>query len=430
MTLALIMYRLASTLAEPFAPMLLKRRVKAGKERAERLPERLGRSKTRRPTGPLVWMHAASVGESQLLLTVLREVRALVPNVRAVMTTQTLTSADMVARSGDDIVIHQMAPVDAPGAVGRFLDHWRPDAVVFAEGEIWPNLLLAVGRRKLPAALINARMTDRSIEGWVGRLATARKLFGVFGFVGAADPKTAGALDAILGRQPDVIGNLKRAMQATPAAGEMVERWRAEMARRRMLLAASTHEGEEDMALDALEMVRKGGGGTPLLVIAPRHPERGKEIAGLCAVRGLRTQLRSQDRGTPGADCDVLVADTLGEMMLWFEVADGVFLGGASVDDVGGHNPMEPAQLRQKVFCGPYGFNFQDTFDALEGCGALVIGRDAKALATFWGSALKHGGGAGADWAAVTAYLAESKAAMTTTVGAINGMLEGAKRHA
>lgn len=430
MTLALIMYRLGSTLAEPFAPMLLKRRLKAGKERAERLPERLGRSKTRRPAGHLLWMHAASVGESQLLLTVLRAVRARAPDVRAVITTQTLTSADMVARSGEDVAIHQMAPVDAPGAVGRFLDHWRPDAVVFAEGEIWPNLLMALGRRKLPAALINARMTDRSIEGWIGRLATARKLFGVFGFVGAADPKTAGALDAILGRRPDVIGNLKRAMQATPAAEDIVAGWRRDLARRKMLLAASTHEGEEHLVLDALEMVRKGGGGTPLLVIAPRHPERGEAIAELCREREFKTQLRSADRSMPGADCDVLVADTLGEMMLWFEVADGVFLGGASVDDVGGHNPMEPAQVRQRVFCGPYGFNFQDTFDALEGCGALVIGREAKDLAAFWGAALKNGGGDGADWAAVTAYLAESKGAMTSTVGAICGMLEGAKRHA
>ena len=162
------------------------------------------------------------------------------------------------------------------------------------------------------------------------------------------------------------------------------------------------------------------------LRIAPRHPERGNDIVELCRARGLMVQQRSSDGSVPGADCDVLVADTLGEMMFWFEAADGVFLGGASVDGVGGHNPMEPAQARRRVFCGPYGFNFDDTFDALEACGALAIGRDAKELAVFWGACLKGGGDAGADWGAVTAYLAESQAAMTATVGAVCALVEGA----
>ncbi len=427
--MSLKLYRFASALAAPLAPLALKQRLKAGKERPERLDERLGRSSLARPDGPLLWMHGASVGESQLLLSVLREVRRVRPDVAAVITTQTLTSADLVARSADERLVHQMAPVDSPGAVKRFLDHWRPDGVVFAEGEIWPNLLLAVGERRLPAALVNARMTERSIEGWLKRRATARKLFGVFDFVGAADPKTAGGLDAILGRRPDVIGNLKRAMQATTASPEVVARWRGELGLRKMLLAASTHPGEEELALDGLAAVRKTGD-APLLVIAPRHPERGAEIVEMCAELGWTVQQRSVDGATPGAGCDVLVADTLGEMMFWFEAADGVFLGGASVDGVGGHNPMEPAQVRRRVFCGPYGFNFGDTFDALEQCGAVVVGRSATELASFWNKCLKVGGDHGADWAAVTAYLAESRAAMTASVGAVGALLAGARRDA
>ncbi len=429
MTLALTLYRLATGLAEPFATGALKRRVKAGKERAERIHERLGRDLPKRPDGPLIWLHGASVGESQLLLNVLREVRSLRPDLSAVVTTQTLTSADLVARSADDNLIHQMAPIDSPGAVKRFLDHWWPDAVAFAEGEIWPNMLTAIRRRKLPAALVNARMTDRSIEGWMGRRSTARQLFGAFMFAGAADAKTAGALDAIMGRRPDVIGNIKRAMRATAASEGVVSVWRGEMKRRQVLLAASTHEGEESLALDAYAQI-VANGSSPLLVIAPRHPERGDDVVALARERGLTVQQRSADRATPGPDCDVLVADTLGEMMFWFEVADGVFLGGASVDGVGGHNPMEPAQVRQRVWCGPHGFNFADTFDALEACGALVIGRSAKELATFWNVCLRDDGDAGADWAAVTAYLAESRAAMTTTVGAVYALLDGGGRHA
>lgn len=426
MTLALGMYRLATGMAEPFAPMILRKRLKSGKERADRVGERMGRTSVARPNGPLIWMHGASVGESQLLLSVLREVWASRTDVSAVVTTQTLTSADLIARSSSERVVHQMAPVDSPGAVKRFLDHWRPDAVVFAEGEIWPNMLSAVSQRQLPAALVNARMTDTSIDGWLKRRATARQLFGVFHFVGAADPKTAGALDSILDRRPDVIGNLKRAMQAKPADPELVNNWRAEIGQRRVLLAGSTHPGEEALALDALDRVRRGGGGQPLLVIAPRHPERGAEIAALCGTRGLNVQVRSKNNAVPKASCDALVADTLGEMMFWFEVADGVFLGGASVDGVGGHNPMEPAQVHRRVFCGPHGFNFIDTFDALERCGAVVVGQGAGELATFWGACLRDGPAAHADWAAVAAYLAESRAAMTVTVGAVRSLLEGA----
>lgn len=425
MTLALGMYRLASGIAEPFAPMILRGRLKSGKERAERLGERLGRASVARPAGKLVWMHGASVGESQLLLSVLREVWANGGEVSAVLTTQTLTSADLVGRSASDRLIHQMAPVDSPGAVRRFLDHWRPDAVVFAEGEIWPNMLTAVRRRALPAALVNARMTDNSIDGWTKRRATARELFSAFDFVGAADPKTAGGLDAILGRRPAVISNLKRAMHARAADAGLVDEWRSGIGRRKVLLAASTHDGEESLALDAFDRVR-GGGGEPLLVIAPRHPERGADVLELAAARGLSTQLRSRDHAIPGENIDVLVADTLGEMMFWFEVADGVFLGGASVDGVGGHNPMEPAQVHRRVFSGPHAFNFLDTFDALERCGALVFGRTSDELATFWGVSLKDGPAAHVDWAAVTAYLTESRAAMTRTVSAVRGLLEKA----
>lgn len=423
MTFALGLYRLGTTLAEPFAPLALRRRLKSGKEREDRIAERLGRSAAQRPDGPLLWMHGASVGESQVLLSLLKEAWEGGLRASAVITTQTLTSADLVARSAGERLVHQMAPIDAPGSVRRFLDHWRPDGVVFAEGEIWPNMLRAVARRRLPAALVNARMTDSSLKGWLQRRATARKLFGVFGFVGAADPKTAGGLDAILGRRPDIIGNLKRAMRVKPAEPNLVSAWRGNIGRRQMLLAASTHEGEDELVLDAFDQVRRGGVGRPLLVVAPRHPERGRPIADLCRSRGLNVQLRSQDASPPDDTVDVLVADTLGEMMFWFEVADGVFLGGASVDAVGGHNPMEPAQVHRRVFCGPYGFNFSDTFDALERCGAVVIGNSADDLAIFWGSCLREGPETGADWAAVTSYLAESRAAMTASVAALRGLL-------
>jgi len=186
-TATLALYRIATTLLEPFAPALVRNRVKSGKERAERTGERFGRTGVARPSGPLLWMHGASVGESKLLLDLFEAVRRRRPDTHALVTTQTTTSADMITSKSPAGVIHQMAPVDAPGAVARFLEHWRPDAAVFAEGEIWPNMLLGLKRARIPGALVNARMTTKTLASWNGRKTSAQELFATFNFIGAAD---------------------------------------------------------------------------------------------------------------------------------------------------------------------------------------------------------------------------------------------------
>ena len=430
MTLALSMYRiLARTVLEPIAPAILSRRAARGKERRERLGERTARASTARPDGTLVWLHGASVGESRLLLEVLDALRARRPDLRALITTQTLTSADMIAARKDPHLIHQMAVVDGPGFVRRFLDHWRPDAVVFAEGEIWPNMLVEVKRRSIPCALVNARMTQKSLQGWGKRQALAREVFSAFGFIGAADPATAEGLEAILGRKPDTVGNLKRASRTAPADPVLVDAWRGSMNNRPTLLAASTHAGEEEVALDAFSLVREATGQAPLLIIAPRHPDRGPEIVGLAVGRGFTTQLRSGDTRPPPPDVDVLVADTMGEMMLWYAVSDGVFLAGAHAKDVGGHNPIEPAQLRKRVHTGPHGFNFKDTLDRLAAAGAVEIGVNAEDLAAFWRKELDDAP-TFVDWAAVDSYFEEARAPMQASLEAVLSMLEAAPAHA
>jgi 3-deoxy-D-manno-octulosonic-acid transferase len=168
-TASLTLYRIGTTLLEPLAPLLVRNRVKNGKERAERAGERFGRTALARPAGPLVWMHGASVGESKLLLDVFKATRERRPDAHALVTTQTTTSADMIAANPPQNILHQMAPVDGPRAVGRFLRHWRPDAAVFAEGEIWPNMLLSLKRAGIPAALATARMTAKTLASWTGR---------------------------------------------------------------------------------------------------------------------------------------------------------------------------------------------------------------------------------------------------------------------
>ncbi len=386
MTASLMLYRIGTRLLEPLAPALIRDRVKKGKDRAERVSERFGRTSIARPAGPLLWMHGASVGESKLLIDLFEAVHGQRPDANAVVTTQTTTSADMISAKTPAGVIHQMAPVDGPGAVKRFLRHWQPNGAVFAEGEIWPNMLLGLQRARIPAVLANARMTEKSLASWNSRKASASKLFETFSFIGAADRRTASGLSSAIGRPIPIVGNLKMAVAVKAAPIERIEAFRATLSRP-ILLAASTHPGEDEFALTAFAESRQT---LPkaLLVIVPRHPDRGSAIVDLVRQRGLTVQQWSKDTAAPTATTDVLVADTIGELVFWYGVADSVYLGGATVPDVGGHNAIEPAQLGRRVFTGPHGFNFLETFTALAAANALIIGTQTEELAAYWRSEL------------------------------------------
>jgi 3-deoxy-D-manno-octulosonic-acid transferase len=294
----------------------------------------------------------------------------------------------MIAAWAPPGMVHQMAPVDGPNAVKRFLDHWRPDAAVFAEGEIWPNMLAGLRARSIPAALVNARMTTKTLRNWNNQPASAREIFSTFGFIGAADAATAAGLGEALGRNIVVVGNLKRAATIDPPPADAVTAWRHSIGGRPVLLAASTHPGEDELALDAFADVRKQKPDA-LLIVVPRHPERGVAIAALARARGLATQLRSTDGNQPQAGTSVLVADTIGELLFWYAASDAIYLGGAHAADIGGHNAIEPAQLGRRVFTGPNGYNFRETFDALAKAGAVAIGETAQELADYWLAALK-----------------------------------------
>jgi 3-deoxy-D-manno-octulosonic-acid transferase len=419
------LYSAASWALEPLAGSLLNQRVRIGKERAERVGERLGCATAPRPPGRLIWMHAASVGESRLLLDLFEALRRVRRDLTAVVTTQTLTSADLIAARSVDGVVHQMAPVDGPRAVDRFLSHWRPDAALFAEGEIWPNMLRALRRRRIPGALANARMTQRSLASWRRWAGAAHELFGAFAYVGAADKATAQALSGILRRDIAVVGNLKRASPVAAPDGLAVDAWRAAVGARPVLLGASTHPGEDKIALDAFGQVRALYP-SALLVIAPRHPARGPDIAAIARGRGLMTVLRSTDRSQPSPAVEVLVADTMGEMMFWYAVSDAIYLGGASMPGIGGHNPLEPAHLGKRAFTGPHGFNFREILDELVAAKAIAIGQTSDELGRFWQAEL--GGEASADKATLATFLAEGQAPFVATVDAVLALLPHAAK--
>ncbi len=417
MTASLAIYHLGTRLLEPLAPWLVERRIKSGKERPDRIGERFGITEIERPASPLLWLHGASVGESRLLLDVFSSLRKERSDLHALVTTQTLTSADMVASAAPARVIHQMAPVDGPGAVERFLQLWRPDAAVFAEGEIWPNMLSALKGQNIPAALINARMTARTIASWRRRQASAREIFSTFGFIGAADQATADGLRAATGRAITTVGNLKTATEIAAPDSSSVAAFRDVIGNRPVLVAASTHPGEDEFALDAFVEVRMRALGA-LLILVPRHPDRGAAIVDRARGYGLTTQQRSQDKSPPGPEVDVLVADTMGELLFWYAAADAVYLGGATAEGVGGHNPVEPTQLGKRVFTGPHGFNFRETFETLERVGALTVGATSKELSDYWLTELNS-----TQPTSTGAVFASSRAPLEQTLAAILAML-------
>lgn len=424
MTASLALYRFGTRLLEPLAPWLVEQRIKKGKENPDRIGERFGISAVARPTGTLLWMHAASVGESRLLLDVFAALRSRRPNVRALVTTQTTTSADMIAALAPSGVIHQMAPVDGPKAVEAFVQHWHPDAAVFAEGEIWPNMLGALKEHGIPAALVNARMTGKTLRSWNKRKASARAVFATFGFIGAADQLTADGVQSATDKRVSVVGNLKTAAAIATPSASAVEDFRKGANARPIVLAASTHPGEDEFALDAFTEVRVRNPGV-LMILVPRHPDRGDAIVTLMRERGMTTQQWSKDKSPPGADVDVLVADTIGELIFWYAVSDAVYLGGATSEGIGGHNPIEPAQLGKRVFTGPHGFNFRETFDALQETGALVIGNSYQELTDYWLNALDIAQPA----PTLGAFFTASRAPFEQTLDAIDAMLP-VTRHA
>ena len=413
MSLGQFLYTSATWGLSPLVPVLLSLRSRRGKEDPARLNERLARDLTERPVGRLVWMHGASVGESQILLGFADQMSQLDGDMRFLFSCQTLTASRLITDRKPDGSLHQMAPVDTPAIARRFLDHWHPDLAVFAEGEIWPNLLREARRQGVPSILANARMTEKSQRSWARWPTLARNLFGGFDLILPADDKTASSMKALAGKPVQAPHNLKRGLPPPPVNSCEVQKLNRDfVAGRPCIVAASTHPGEEQLVLDAIGALNDD----VVLVLVPRHPERGAEVSELLLNRGLNFSRRSLGENAD-AHTSVLLADTIGEMGLWFALADAVFLGGASVEGIGGHNPIEPLQLGKPVVTGPHGFNFQDLFDDLQSTDLLTIARDGDELARCL-----------RDFADGTARLPES--ALASFLNEAKGPLKAAARDA
>ena len=372
------LYRLLSDALYPAIPLWLNARVKQGKEDPARLGERLGYGGRPRPDGPLIWIHGASVGESLSALPIIDRLQSRFPNASVLVTTGTLTSARLLSQRLPNGAFHQFIPLDTARAVGRFLDYWRPDAALFMESELWPNLLLRTAERGIPMALLNARMSQGSFDRWLKARGPAKVMLSVFDICLAQDTDIVGRLESLGARNVSIIGNLKYAAPPLSFNENDLEELERMIGARKVWLAASTHEGEE-VIVGHVHAQLKEDLPEVLTLLVPRHPTRGIEIASLLSDMGHKVALRSRNEPVT-SKTDIYIADTLGELGLFYRAADIVFVG-ATLVPKGGHNPLEPARLNCAILYGPHTDNNITIYRELAATGAAfqVIGRDQLA---------------------------------------------------
>ena len=412
--LALATYRTVGRLGVPAVELFLAARERAGKEDPARRGERRGRASLARPAGRLVWVHAASVGETLAVMGLVERLAAT--GAAVLLTTGTVTSAAIAAARLPAGARHQYVPVDLPSWVDRFLDHWRPDLAVFVESEIWPTSVQALAARSIPQVLVNARISARSARRWGRFDGLGAALFGRLALILAQTPGDGERLAGLGAARVEVTGNLK--FDGRPLAVDAAELacLTSAFAGRPTWVAASTHAGEESRVAEVHARLKPRLPGL-LTVSAPRHPQRGDEVRALMAEAGLRVASRSKGE-IPDAATDVYLADTIGEMGLVYRLAPVAFVGGSLIPH-GGQNPIEPARLDVAVVHGPHVHNFADLYLELDACGGARSVADATALAEAILAAHTDPAGLAATRDAARAVVERSTGALDRTMAAL-----------
>ena len=371
-------YSAAANLVAPLAYRRVAAKLEAQGTSPARLKERMGHATLPRPYGPLVWFHAASVGESLSVLRVIDEMGRTAPDLSFLITSGTATSAQILAKRVPDRTQHQFAPLDSRRAVDRFLAHWAPTAAVFVESELWPQMLRRTQAAGVPMALVNARLSDQSARNWQRFARTAQHLMSHFEIIHCQDARTAHHLSTLGLNRAEVGVNLKSLSGPLPYEAQQFAQFQGRIDGRFVWLAASTHPGEDEIVLTAhLQVLKKDP--DALLIIAPRHPERAETIEALIKDAGLTSARRSKN-GVVLPDIQVYLADTLGEMGLWYGLSPITCLCG-SFSDVGGHNPYEPAYAGSALLHGSRYANFAPAYADLSAANASQELSDATELA-------------------------------------------------
>ncbi|MBL8582009.1 MAG: lipid IV(A) 3-deoxy-D-manno-octulosonic acid transferase [Rhizobiaceae bacterium] len=369
-------YRFVGAAAYPLVGGYVAWRAGKGKEESGRRRERYGRASRERPVGPLIWVHAASVGETLAIVPLIENI--LRQGINVILTTGTVTSARVAEERLGQRIIHQYVPLDLKPAVSRFLDHWKPDLAVIAESEIWPVTILELGIRRVPQVLVNGRLSDRSFKAWKKRPNVAEALFENLAHVVAQSDVDGERFLALGARPVTVSGNLKVDTAPPPADEKALAVLRRQIGQRKTWAAVSTHNGEEAVAAEVHTMLRGRHAGL-LTIIVPRHPDRGPALVAEFEAMGLKVARRSKgDRIT--ADTDLLLGDTMGEMGLYLRLTEIAFVG-RSLTSEGGQNPLEPAMLDTAVLAGRNVQNFREAYQKLIDSGGAKIVRDRDMLA-------------------------------------------------
>lgn len=350
-------YRTLTELGAPVIHYYLRRRLKAGREDASRFNERLGKPSKPRPAGFLIWCHAASVGEAASLLALIEEIQKHYPEASLLITTGTVTSARMLEGRLPRGTLHQYMPVDRLPYVRQFIDHWEPDLALWVESELWPNMISEIRLRKIPAVLLNGRMSDKSFRQWYRVRSWARELLGAFNLCLTQTEAERGRFVTLGAKPVQCIGNLKYAAKPLPFDAAALDELRLAVVGRDVWLMASTHRGEEDIAATVHKQL-KSTRHNMLTLIVPRHAVRGDEIATRLGALGLVVARRSKHEPI-AANTDIYLVDTMGELGLFYRLAPLTVMGGSFVP-TGGHNPIEAAQLGTALIFGPSMFNFAD----------------------------------------------------------------------
>ncbi|WP_230533176.1 3-deoxy-D-manno-octulosonic acid transferase [Microvirga roseola] len=369
-------YRAATTALEPAALGLLYWRQRKGREDRTRLGERQGHPSRQRPKGHLIWLHGASNGETLSLLPIAE--RLTQRGLAVLVTSGTRTSAALIARRLPPGAVHQFVPLDVPRYIRRFLDHWRPDLALVAESEIWPNAVMALDERNIPLVLVNGRMSDRSFRRWQKWPGIIKSLLERFALCLAQSTDDAERLARLGAPRVVMTGNLKFDAAPPPADPRVVAHLSGLVAGRPVWLAASTHPGEESVIIAVHRALAKRHPHL-LTIIAPRHPHRGPEVAAIAAQAGLRAGRRSEGMH-PDRPTDIYVADTVGEMGLFYRLSPIVLMGGTLVA-IGGHNPIEPAKLGAAILHGPHVHTANEIYAAIDKARGALMVKDSSSLA-------------------------------------------------
>ena len=363
-----------NTLVRTLYPMVIRRyiekRKKMGKEDVKRFNERVGRPTKPRPDGRLIWLHGASVGESISMLPLINRLLEIYPDAHVMVTTGTTTSAEVMAKRLPERAFHQYLPIDNPVFAARFVRHWQPTIALWFESEFWPAMLSTIKRRNIPLILINGRISNKSFKRWQQFDFVIKEILDCFTACLGQSEEDAYRLRALGSKDAMCLGNLKYAGLPIPVDEEKKKEIQDEIGSRPVWLVSSTHSDEESKIGRYLKELSAKHEGL-LTIIAPRHPTRGVEIQNILKEKyQLKTALRSaNEKITP--ETEVYIADTIGEMGIWYELCPIVFIGGSLIPH-GGQNFMEPSRCRDAVIVGPHMHNFTDAMNRAKRADGII----------------------------------------------------------